>query len=97
MSQKKFAKKGWLDFLDLCTQAKSINELEELMNFFLTIEEKASLTTRFLIVQALLKGKDPQRQIAENLGVSISKITRGSNALKTISDRLRNFLEEEMI
>ena len=93
---KKFEKQGWHDFLLLCSKAKSLEELDALFNFFFTIEEKESLTTRYLIVQALLRGEDSQREIAQNLKVSISKITRGSNALKTISSQLKSFLKKEM-
>ena len=40
------------------------------------------METRCLIIKALLEKKAPQRQIAEELNVSIAKITRGSNELK---------------
>jgi TrpR family trp operon transcriptional repressor len=62
----------------------------------LTHEEKDSLTTRFLIIQELLRAKMTQRDMASNLKVSIAKITRGSNAMKTIPPSLKKFLEENL-
>jgi TrpR family trp operon transcriptional repressor len=51
------------------------------------------LEMRCLIIKALLDQKNPQREIAENLKVSIAKITRGSNELKRISPQLKAYLE----
>lgn len=86
--------KGWHAFLTLCAAAKDEKILSELFDLLLTPEEKSSLETRCLIVQALLKGEKPQRDISENLKVSIAKITRGSNELKRRSEKLKKFLQE---
>jgi TrpR family trp operon transcriptional repressor len=90
---KQSAEEGWWRFLKLCTKIKTANEFEELFDLFLTIEEKEALAARFLIVQELLEGKKTQRDIADDLHVSISKITRGSNALKIVSQTLRETLK----
>ena len=87
--------KGWRCFLQLCMSAGNEKNLTELFNLLLTPEEKTSLETRCLIIQALLDQKKPQRQISEELNVSIAKITRGSNELKRISKRLKLYLEEK--
>lgn len=82
----------WEAFLSLCLKAKDENELTLLLNFFLTIDEKENIIDRVSITKALLKADCPQREIAQKCQVSIAKITRGSNALKTISPALRQFL-----
>ena len=87
---------GWQSFLRICKEVKNLDQLDELLNFFLTIEEKQNLATRYLLIQGLLKGKKTQRELSKELRVSIAKITRGSNALKIISDPLRGFLERKM-
>ena len=56
-------------------------ETEMLLKDLLTPQELDSLTERWQEVQLLAKGI-PQRDISERLGISISKITRGSRALQ---------------
>jgi len=86
-------KEGWKMFLDLCLKTKNASRLEEVLNLVLTIEEKEHLSSRMQIIKALLSEKLSQREISEEIKVSISQITRGSNALKIISDDLLKFLE----
>lgn len=87
---------GWKMFLNLCVQAKNPVRLEELLNLLLTIEEKIHLASRMQIIKALLEEKLSQREISDAMKVSISQITRGSNALKIISPDLLKFLEDHM-
>lgn len=84
---------GWRLFLSICSGAKGPAELDELFGLFLTEEERADIATRYLIVRELIRGKKTQRQMAKELQVSIAKITRGSNFLKTISKDLKRLLE----
>lgn len=93
MSPKK-DEDGWWGFLTLCSKIKSPQEFKKFFDLFLTIEEKETLGRRFQIVKALEEGKMTQREIAEHFGVSISQITRGSNALKIIDPALKNALEK---
>ncbi|HEX2578973.1 MAG TPA: trp operon repressor [Rhabdochlamydiaceae bacterium] len=86
-------KKDWKKFLAICCKLKSEKELEALFDLFFTLEEKEALGSRYVVVQALLEGKLTQREIAENCQVSISQITRGSNALKIADPKLKRFLE----
>ncbi|MBI2742674.1 MAG: trp operon repressor [Chlamydiales bacterium] len=88
-------KKSYQSFLKLCTRASSSEELEKILDLFLTIEEKEILSSRYQIIQALLEEKISQREMAKTLGVSISQITRGSNALKTTSDELKQFIKKK--
>lgn len=83
----------WRMFLDLCLKTKNTSRLEELFNLFFTIEEKEHLASRMQIINALLSEQFSQREISEQMQVSISQITRGSNALKIISDDLLKFIE----
>lgn len=85
-------KVGWQKFLNLCRGAKSQNALSDLLELLLTIDEREKLAMRILIVEELLKEEKSQRQIAADLNISISKITRGSNSLKVIDKELREFL-----
>ena len=85
-------KEGWQGFIDLCLNSPGKKELAPLLDLFLTMEEKASLATRYLIVQELLREQKTQRQIAKELNVSIAKITRGSNELKRMSPALITYL-----
>ena len=85
-------KEGWRELMLLIAKIKSPERLSAFFELFLTIEEKEVLSSRFLIIRALSIGKLTQRQIAEKYQVSISQITRGSNALKIIDKDLRKFL-----
>jgi TrpR family trp operon transcriptional repressor len=84
--------KGWRCFLELCLSAEDEKILNELFDLLLTAEERSALETRCLLIKDLLEQKKTQREIAESLQVSIAKITRGSNALKQISPKLKQYL-----
>jgi TrpR family trp operon transcriptional repressor len=84
---------GWHYFLELCLAANNEETLSELFSLLLTHEEKADMETRCLIIRDLLSQKKTQRQMADELHVSIAKITRGSNELKRISPELRHFIQ----
>ncbi len=90
-------KKGWREFINLCRHARSDEELQALFELLFTLDEQEQLAMRVGLLQALLRGDKPQRTIAEDLHISIAKITRGSNALKTISQQLRRYLIEELL
>ena len=83
MQKEPSSEDGWRAFIELCGHFKG-QELSELFDLFLTLEEKEDIGRRFQILQALISEELTQREIAERLKVSISKITRGSNALKII-------------
>lgn len=78
---------GWEKFLKLCQDVSSTAELEQLLQLLLTHEEREQIATRVLLLKELLAKQKPQRKIAEELHVSIAKITRGSNALKHLSEQ----------
>jgi TrpR family trp operon transcriptional repressor len=89
-------KTAWKSFLNLCLASKDADELSLLLECFLTLEEKKDITDRYLIVKSLIDDKLTQRDLSQQLNVSIAKITRGSNALKSIQPKLRKFLEKNI-
>lgn len=87
---------GWRNFTKLCLATKNEEMLSSLFDLLLTYEEKESIAMRCLIVMDLLKQEKTQRNIAEDLHVSVAKITRGSNELKRMQPKLIEFLKENM-
>jgi len=71
----------------------SEEEAKLLLEDILTPPEVADIAERWQVVKELDKGT-PQRAIADRLGVSISKITRGSNALQFGKGGFRHFLDK---
>lgn len=88
---------GWWLFLKLAQQCKSSQKLNELCQIFLTREERNDIGLRYKIIEELLKEQKPQREIAQELSVSISKVTRGSNCIKEMDGKLKKLLLEEML
>lgn len=86
---------GWKRLLELCLQQKNHADLNQLFNLLLTIEEKETLASRCLIIDALLEKKLPQREISEKYNVSIAQITRGSNALKIVDADFKKSIEKK--
>lgn len=91
----KITKTGWRQFLKLCSTIRTPEEFEQLFDLFLTIEEKETLASRYLIIKGLLEGTLTQRELADTHKVSIAQITRGSNALKIISQKFRENLKNK--
>lgn len=59
----------------------SEKELELLLEDLLTRAEISDIAQRITIVKALMRGKT-QREVAQDLGVSIAKVTRGSQLIQ---------------
>lgn len=87
---------GWRGFLKLCEKIHTAKQFDLFFDMFLTYEEREAVAKRFEIARALLKNDKPQREIAKELETSIAKITRGSNYLKTIDEKFKKFLIENM-
>jgi len=87
-------KPNWNAFIRLIQHAKNAKQLSELLDFFFTHDEKESLNLRIELISELLKGDLTQRDISQHLEISIAKITRGSNQLKSASPELKKFLEK---
>jgi TrpR family trp operon transcriptional repressor len=89
-------KLGWQQFINLLQTASKKNLLDQTCEFLFTPEEQEQLATRVQITKALLDKQLSQRYIADELQVSIAKITRGSNALKSIDEDLKHFFNKTL-
>ena len=87
---------NWIAFAKLCLRAKNPEQLKKLFDLFLTFEEKRTLASRYQIIKTLMESKLTQREIAEQFKVSISQITRGSNALKIVDEEILGLLKENL-
>lgn len=66
---------------ELFMSVKSAKEMEEFITDLFTPAERKDFWERWSIVDMLFKGNS-QRDIRDKLGVSISKVTRGSRELQ---------------
>lgn len=66
--------------------------INDFLHCLLTPSEIADIAARWALVKALNK-KIPQREIAETLGLSLCKITRGSRELKKSNSAFKRMLE----
>jgi TrpR family trp operon transcriptional repressor len=69
------------ELCELFASIESTKDADRLLQDMLTPQELESLAERWQLVQLLAKGMS-QRDIAEKLQVSISKVTRGSRVLQ---------------
>ena len=74
-------KKHYNDLYELFASIDDPKEAQLILKDILTPQELDSVAERWQLIQSLARG-DPQRDIADKLGISISKITRGSRMLK---------------
>ena len=81
------------DLYKLFASVESEREAEKLLKDMLTPQELASIAERWQLVQKLSAGV-PQRKISEELGISISKITRGSRMLQYGGGGFKYFLRK---
>jgi len=84
-------KKHLKEINTLFASIRTPKEAEMLLSDILTPQELESVAERWQLIQALAAGK-PQREIAHELKLSISKITRGSRMLKYGSGGFKHFL-----
>lgn len=66
--------------------------IEEFLYSLFTKSEADEIAKRWALVKDLASGI-PQRQIAQNLGLSLCKITRGSRELKKPDSAFRRMLQ----
>jgi len=81
------------DLYNLFACVEDEKEAEKLLKDILTPHELASLAERWQLIKELNSGT-PQRKIAQNLGISISKITRGSRMLQYGSGGFKHFIKK---
>ncbi len=70
---------------------KTSSEVEGLLRELLTPSELRDLTLRWELMELLSEG-EPQRKIAEKLGVSLCKITRGAKILQSKKSVMTKFV-----
>lgn len=87
---------GQNDFLRFCSQLESQNEFVQWFDLFFTAQERHAMGHRYLIIKELLSGERTQREIAADFNVSIAKITRGSNMLKSMPKAFIRLLKRQM-
>lgn len=69
------------ELIELLLSIKNKQEMENFLLGIFTPKELAEIPTRLRIVKMLKKGF-PQHKIAENLGVGIATVTRGSKEIQ---------------
>ena len=77
----KAQQKNLAEFSQKISEIKDAKTAEQFLRSFLTPKELQELLNRYKLVEQLLQGI-PQRKIAQNLGISISQISRGSEELQ---------------
>ena len=70
------------------------NEVENFLNEIFTQNELETLSKRWRIMELLFQGKT-QREIAQELNVSLCKVTRGSKILKDENAITTKILKKE--
>lgn len=84
---------AYKDLYKLFCAIENQREAELLLEDLLTPQELASLAERWQEIQLLAKGMT-QRDVAKQLDISISKVTRGSHALQYGSGGFSLFLKK---
>ncbi|MFO7820616.1 MAG: Trp family transcriptional regulator [Lentisphaeria bacterium] len=80
---------------ELCSvleKARDRTELKTLLNGLLTPREISEVSVRWHLMQKLLEGRT-HREIANDLGISLGKIARGSRLLQYGSSDFKTLLE----
>ena len=80
------------DLYSLLARAKTEKDMRLLLGDLLSPKELATIAERWQLVRMLSEGI-PQRTIAASLNISISKVTRGSLALKRSRGGFKKFLK----
>ena len=84
---------SYKELYELFAAVDSPKEAKMLLEDILTPQELESIAQRWQEIQALARG-DSQRDIAKELKISISKITRGSRMLQYGGGGFRHFLRK---
>ncbi|MDA3831912.1 MAG: Trp family transcriptional regulator [Spirochaetales bacterium] len=81
------------ELIEVFTRVNSYEHMQKLFEELFTMKEKYDFALRWRLLKDLQK-KIPQREIAQNLGISLCKITRGSKILKEDDSITRKLIEE---
>ena len=83
------------NILSLLSKAQNEETKAEILEFLLTHSEILNISQRIDVTKDLLL-KTPQRELSKKLGVSFSRITRGSNELKKQTKIFYDFLKKAL-
>jgi len=81
------------ELIDIFARTGTYEEMQKLFEELFTQREKYDFALRWRLMKELHDGK-PQREIANSLGISLCKITRGSKILKTPGSQMNTILQE---
>lgn|GEM_PF-6682270 len=79
--------------MKLCA-ALSEDELDKMLNLFLTAAERDDVADRYIILTTMLNSEKTHREIAADYNISLAKVSRGSNAIKTASEYYPEIIEK---
>lgn len=79
------------EIIDIFAETTDKNEMRKLFSELFTASEEKDIAKRWYIMKELYKGT-PQRHIAQDMEVSLCKITRGSRILKDEESAFRKIL-----
>jgi TrpR family trp operon transcriptional repressor len=83
-----------LDEISVVLSSQSeANLIQSFLSSLLTPKEIHDISTRWELVKRLVQGQS-QRSIAQDLGLSLCKITRGSKELKKEDSSIKKVIEQ---
>ena len=81
------------ELIDIFARTGNYEEMQKLFEELFTQREKYDFDLRWRLMKDLHQGKT-QRDIANELGISLCKITRGSKILKSPGSQIRRLVQE---
>lgn len=81
------------ELIDVCARTNDRDKMQKLFEELFTMKEKYDFALRWRLLKDLHHGKH-QREIAQELGISLCKITRGSKILKQEYSVCKELIEE---
>ena len=87
------ANKNLQELTQILSMVKEKELIEDFLYCLLTPAEADDIARRWELVKALWK-ETPQREIAQKLGISLCKITRGSRELKKDNSAFKRILKK---
>ena len=81
------------ELVDVFARTSNYEDMQKLFEELFTQREKYDFALRWRLLKDLHYGKT-QREIANDLGISLCKITRGSKILKSPESQIKKILQE---
>ncbi len=82
------------ELIEVFAKTNSKDKMQQLFEELFTMKEKYDFALRWRLMKDLYCGI-PQREIAQDLGISLCKITRGSKILKNKDSIIKALIEEK--